>query len=74
MSGNFKDIDMFYFESILTFRLNQESTEENNEMLPVIISVVLSMVVLVFIISLGILWYKYQVLNYTKIVLVKIHA
>ena len=70
MSGNFKDINMFYFESILTFRLNQESTEENNEMLPVIISVVLSMVVLVFIISLGILWYKYQVLNYTKIVLV----
>ena len=74
MSGNFKDINMFYFESILTFRLNQESTEENNEMLHVIISVVLSMVVLVFIISLGILWYKYQVLNYTKIVLVKIHA
>ena len=70
MSGNFKDIDMFYFESILTFRLNQESTEENNEMLHVIISVVLSVVVLVFIISLGILWYKYQVLNYTKIVLV----
>ena len=70
MSGNFKDIDMFYFESILTFRLNQESTEEDNEMLPVIISVVLSVVVLIFIITLGILWYKYQVLNYTKIVLV----